>query len=79
MMADEIGGTRDSLSGVIFLLLAAMLWGSTIVVIKQVDLPPSMINLGRFALAAAALAPFARRDRRLWRIGAELSVWLFIA
>jgi drug/metabolite transporter (DMT)-like permease len=39
--------------------------------------PAAAVNLGRFAIAAAALAPFARRDAKLWARGAELGTCLF--
>jgi drug/metabolite transporter (DMT)-like permease len=61
------------------LLLAAALWGSSVVLIKQIlpDVPASWVNLTRFVIAVVALSPFIRADRKLWRAGIELSGWLF--
>ncbi|MGD0464504.1 MAG: DMT family transporter [Tepidisphaeraceae bacterium] len=66
-------------AGAALLLLAAALWGSSVVVIKPIlpDLPAAWINLARFTIAAVALSPFIRADRRIWRCGIELSGWLF--
>jgi drug/metabolite transporter (DMT)-like permease len=65
--------------GAAILVLASAFWGSSFVVIK--DVSPSMsasaICLTRFAVAALALLPFIRRDRKTWRLGIELSLWLF--
>jgi drug/metabolite transporter (DMT)-like permease len=62
-----------------FLLLAAALWGSSVVVIKPIlgDVPAAWINTARFAIAAVVLLPFIRADRKIWLAGIELSVWLF--
>jgi drug/metabolite transporter (DMT)-like permease len=65
--------------GSTLLLAATALWGSQFAVIKTI-LPgasPAIVNAGRFAIAAAALAPFARRGRRIWAGGAELGGLLF--
>ncbi len=60
-------------------MLAAALWGSSVVLIKQIlpDISAAWINFGRFAIAVVALSPFIRADRRMWRAGIELSGWLF--
>jgi drug/metabolite transporter (DMT)-like permease len=62
-----------------FLLLAAAIWGSSVVVIQPMlrDVPAAWINTGRFVIAAVALSIFIRADRRIWRAGIELSIWLF--
>jgi drug/metabolite transporter (DMT)-like permease len=62
-----------------FLLLAAALWGSSVVVIKPIlaDVPAAWINTARFVIAAVALSAFTRADRKIWRAGIELSIWLF--
>jgi drug/metabolite transporter (DMT)-like permease len=66
--------------GTALLLFAIALWGSSFAAMKLIlpGAPEAAINLGRFAVAAAALAPFARLGRRLWTRGAELGLWLFI-
>ena len=60
-------------------MLATALWGSSFVVIKQISpvMPASAICLARFAIAAIALFTFIRFDRKVWRYGIELSIWLF--
>jgi drug/metabolite transporter (DMT)-like permease len=65
--------------GAAFLLLAAALWGSSVVVIKQIlpDVPAAWVNVARFTIAVVALSPFIHADRRIWRAGIELSGWLF--
>jgi drug/metabolite transporter (DMT)-like permease len=66
------------LQGFFLLTFATVLWGSTFVVIKQtVDfIPPSVLILVRFALAAVFFVPFLQRDRKLVQGGLELSIWL---
>ncbi|MGD0541624.1 MAG: DMT family transporter [Tepidisphaeraceae bacterium] len=66
-------------AGAALLLLAAALWGSSVVVIKPIlpDLPAAWINVARFAIAAVALSPFIRADTRIWLTGMELGGWLF--
>src|SRR5580658_1976457 len=65
--------------GAAILVLATALWGSSFVVIKQISpaMPASAICMARFAIAAVALFPFIRLDRKVWRYGIELSTWLF--
>ncbi|HEY1923476.1 MAG TPA: EamA family transporter [Tepidisphaeraceae bacterium] len=62
-----------------FLLLAAALWGSSVVVIKPVlaDVPAAWINTLRFVIAVLTLSPFICADKKIWRAGLELSGWLF--
>ncbi|MGA2231452.1 MAG: DMT family transporter [Tepidisphaeraceae bacterium] len=81
---DEAAGAGESKAGrrgtgVVLLLVATAIWGSSFAAMKLVlpGAPASLVNLGRFAIAAIALAPFARRDARLWARGAELGAWLF--
>jgi drug/metabolite transporter (DMT)-like permease len=65
--------------GAAILVLATALWGSSFVVIKQISpgMSASAICMARFAIAAIALFPFIRFDRKVWRYGIELSTWLF--
>jgi drug/metabolite transporter (DMT)-like permease len=65
--------------GAAILALTTAFWGSSFVVIKQISpgMPASVICVARFAIAAIALSPFVRRDRKVWRYGIELSAWLF--
>jgi drug/metabolite transporter (DMT)-like permease len=60
------------------LVLATALWGSNVVVTKSIvgDIPPGAISLARFAIAAIALLPFIRLDRRMWRHAFILSALL---
>jgi drug/metabolite transporter (DMT)-like permease len=61
------------------LLLAAALWGSSVVIIKPIlsDVPAAWINTARFVIAVVAMLPFIRADRKIWLAGIELSGWLF--
>lgn len=65
--------------GAILLVIATALWGSSFVVIKQIipDIPAAPICVARFVIAAIALSPFLRFDRKLWRYGLEIGIWLF--
>ena len=57
----------DSLrGGAVILVLATALWGSSFVVIKQIlpGFPAAPICTARFAIAAIALSPFIRLDRK---------------
>lgn len=69
---------RSNLQGFVLLTLATVLWGSTFVVVKQTvdSIPPSVLILVRFALAAVFFVPFLQRDRKLVQAGLELSIWL---
>jgi drug/metabolite transporter (DMT)-like permease len=69
----------QSLRGSLVLILVTAFWGSSFVIIKLMlpGFPASMINIARFVVATIVLLPWARRDRRVWIIGAELAVWLF--
>jgi drug/metabolite transporter (DMT)-like permease len=69
---------RSNLQGFVLLTLATVLWGSTFVVVKQTvdSIPPSVLTLVRFALAAVLFVPFLRRDRKLVQAGLELSLWM---
>ena len=65
--------------GAAILALTTAFWGSSFVVIKQISagMPASAICMARFVIAAIALSPFIRFDRKVWRYGIELSTWLF--
>ncbi len=74
-----VGAVISPRTGAAMLALATFFWGTTFMVVQKAvaTFPPSAITLGRFAVGSLALAPFFRRDWRLWRDGAELSLWLF--
>ena len=65
--------------GAAMLVLASALWGSSFVAIKQISsgMPASAICVARFTIAATVLLPFISLDRKTWRYGIELSIWLF--
>jgi drug/metabolite transporter (DMT)-like permease len=65
--------------GAAILVLGTALWGSSFVVIKRIspELPAAAICAARFIIAGIALSPFIRFDRKTWRYGVELSIWLF--
>jgi drug/metabolite transporter (DMT)-like permease len=65
--------------GAAMLVLSSALWGTSFIVIKQVSpsMPASAICLARFAIGSLALLAFVRADKKTWRYGIELSVWLF--
>jgi drug/metabolite transporter (DMT)-like permease len=69
---------RSNLQGFVLLTVATVLWGSTFVVVKQTvdSIPPSVLILVRFALAAVFFVPFLQRDRKLVQAGLELGIWL---
>jgi len=66
--------------GVLLLILATALWGTTFVFVHegQKTLRPSALSFWRFLIAATALAPFLRFNKKLWLAAGELSIWLFI-
>ena len=62
-------------------VLAALLWGSTFVVVKaqlRADVPPAALVAGRFAVATAVFLPFVRGGRRLWLASLELGGLLWV-
>jgi drug/metabolite transporter (DMT)-like permease len=72
--------------GVLALHFATLLWASTFLVVKDAvsSVPPSVLILCRFALAALVFAPFLRRSSaslngcshlQLWLAGFENAVW----
>jgi drug/metabolite transporter (DMT)-like permease len=75
-----------SIEGALLLAALTAIWGSTFVVVKgAVDpgtpgaWPPGTFLCARFWLAAACFLPFfLKRDRRLWLVGLELGVLLFV-
>lgn len=77
------------LQGVLLLVLATALWGSTFAVIKQLgqnDLPASVLVASRFIIASVAMLPLLlikskqtypeSSARSLWRDGFILGAWL---
>jgi len=66
--------------GVVLLLLATLIWGSTFLIVQETlrNFSGAGIIAGRFVLAALVLIPFLRRGRRLWRASIELGflMWL---
>jgi drug/metabolite transporter (DMT)-like permease len=72
--------------GVTALHAATLLWASTFLVVKDAvsSMPPSVLILARFVLAALVFAPFLRRSSaalngrahlQLWLAGLENAVW----
>jgi drug/metabolite transporter (DMT)-like permease len=72
--------------GVTVLHAATLLWASTFLVVKDAvsSVPPSVLILARFTLAALVFAPFLRRSSaalngrahlQLWLAGLENAVW----
>jgi drug/metabolite transporter (DMT)-like permease len=70
---------RRRLRGELLLLFLTLLWGSSFVIIKRIELQVSAGSLVflRFGIAAALFAPFLRRDARLWLAGLEIGLWLW--
>src|SRR4051812_24764348 len=69
--------------GIAALTVATVIWGSTFVVIHEVEvrgantISPGMLVLARFLIAALVFLPALSRDRRLWVAGIELGFWLW--
>jgi drug/metabolite transporter (DMT)-like permease len=64
--------------GVIALHAATLLWASTFLVVKDAvsSVPPSVLILCRFALAAMVFAPFLRLSSKMLDGRAHLQLWL---
>jgi drug/metabolite transporter (DMT)-like permease len=65
--------------GAVILVVTTALWGSSFVLIKRIyaDIPAAPICAVRFVVALVVLSPFIRFDRKTWRNGLELGLWLF--
>lgn len=79
------------LQGIVLLLLATALWGSTFAIIKQLgqnELPASILIAWRFLIASLAMLPLIlirpkkvyseSSPRTLWRDGVILGAWLAV-
>jgi drug/metabolite transporter (DMT)-like permease len=78
-MAEPAPGPRRALRGFVLLNVATIGWGSTYCVIQlaeQTGLTAGGVTFLRFAVAALAMAPFVRFERRVVRAGIELGMWL---
>jgi drug/metabolite transporter (DMT)-like permease len=78
-MAEPAPDRRRALRGFALLNLATIGWGSTYFVIQLAEhtgLTAGGVTFLRFAVAALAMAPFVRFERRVVRAGIELGMWL---
>lgn len=80
-MADgaEPASGRRGLRGFALLNLATIGWGTTFCVIQSAEragLTAGGVTFLRFVVAALAMAPFVRLERRVVRAGLELGMWL---
>ena len=68
------------LLGLSLLNFAPLLWGSSYVVLKQTiaSIPPSILNLISYTLAAFCFTPFLRKNQSLLKAGLELGLWLIV-
>ncbi|TVQ21497.1 MAG: EamA/RhaT family transporter [Leptolyngbya sp. DLM2.Bin15] len=66
------------LLGLLALIGGTLLWGTSFVVVQGAiaHVPPSVVTLVRFSIAALCFAPFLKGDRRLVGIGLELGLWI---
>jgi len=79
-------GWMDERFALLLLNVVAVLWGSQHAVIRHLienGLPANGVNLLRFGLAAAVVAPAlpkldSRLGRETWSAGVELAVWMFL-
>jgi drug/metabolite transporter (DMT)-like permease len=78
--------SRGRIGGVLLLALVTVIWGTTFILTRWLEtdatapLPPSMLVLLRFVLAALLCSPALLshgRNKRLWLAGAELGFWLW--
>lgn len=69
---------RLRLLGLLALIGGTLLWGTSFVVVQGAiaHVPPSVVTLVRFSIAALCFAPFLKGDRRLIGIGLELGLWI---
>src|SRR2546423_12059531 len=70
--------TRRLLSELLLVFLT-FLWGSSFVVIKNVEhhISPGTLVFLRFGIATLILSPFFRAGKSLWLAGLELGFWLW--
>jgi drug/metabolite transporter (DMT)-like permease len=77
---------RGRIAGALILILVTLIWGTTFILTRWLEtertgpLPPSMLVLFRFLVAALLCSPAivkGGRNRRLWLAGAELGFWLW--
>jgi drug/metabolite transporter (DMT)-like permease len=64
--------------GLSALVAGTVLWGTSFVVVQGAiaNIPPSLVTLVRFSIAALCFLPFLKRDRRLVVVGLELGLWI---
>lgn len=77
-MAEPAPG-RHAARGFVLLNVATIGWGTTFCVIQSAEragLTAGGVTCLRFLVAALAMAPFVRLDRRVLRAGLELGMWL---
>ena len=79
-MLNQTKKAKSYLLGLSLLNLAPILWGSSYVVLKQTiaSIPPSILNLISYSLAALCFTPFLQQNRRLLKAGLELGFWLLL-
>ena len=79
-MLHKLKKANSHLLGLCLLNLAPILWGSSYVVLKQTvaTIPPSIVNLISYTLAALSFTPFLKHNPRLLKAGLELGFWLLL-
>ncbi|MEM9276662.1 MAG: DMT family transporter [Cyanobacteria bacterium P01_F01_bin.143] len=79
-MLNQSRKANSYLLGLSLLNLAPILWGSSYVVLKQTiaTIPPSILNLISYTLAALCFTPFLKQNKRLVKAGFELGFWLLL-
>ncbi len=79
-MPNQQRKANSYLLGLSLLNLAPLLWGSSYVVLKQTisTIPPSILNLISYTLAALCFTPFLKQNQRLVKAGLELGFWLLL-
>ena len=79
-MLNQPRKANSYLLGLSLLNLAPLLWGSSYVVLKQTitTIPPSILNLISYTLAALCFTPFLKQNQRLIGAGLELGFWLLL-
>ena len=79
-MLNQPEKANSHLLGLCLLNIAPLLWGSSYAVLKQTitTIPPSILNLISYTLAALCFTPFLKHNPRLLRAGLELGFWLLL-